>query len=94
MKNLKWAAAGMAMLAAGIISLKLHAQTVASQDAFGLTGTVLMPSFTFVATAHSLQWQQITPVFCDVAPGTHNIDPAQIERLITPNTSSRAQIAP
>ena len=37
-----------------------------------------MPSFTFVATAHALQWQEITPVFCDVDPETYNIDPARV----------------
>ena len=38
-----------------------------------------MPSYTFVATAHALQWQQITPVFCDIDPVTMNIDAAKIE---------------
>lgn len=55
--------------------------------ALGLRGEVIVPAFTFVATAHSLQWQEITPVFCDVDPKTHTLDPAQIERLITPRTS-------
>ena len=55
--------------------------------ALGLTGEVIVPSFTFVATAHALQWQEITPVFCDVDPVTHTIDPDAIERLITPKTS-------
>lgn len=55
--------------------------------ALGLKGEVIVPSFTFVATAHALQWQEITPVFCDVDPETHNIDPAKLERLITPRTS-------
>lgn len=55
--------------------------------ALGLTGEVIVPSFTFVATAHALQWQEVTPVFCDVAPGTHNIDPGRVERLITPRTT-------
>jgi dTDP-4-amino-4,6-dideoxygalactose transaminase len=55
--------------------------------ATGLSGEVIVPSMTFVATAHSLQWQEITPVFCDVDPETHNIDPAKIEQLITPRTS-------
>jgi dTDP-4-amino-4,6-dideoxygalactose transaminase len=41
---------------------------------------VIVPSLTFVATAHALQWQQIRPVFCDVDPATHCIDPAQVER--------------
>lgn len=52
-----------------------------------LTGEVIVPSYTFIATAHSLQWQQITPVFCDLDPTTHNIDPAKIEQMITPRTS-------
>lgn len=55
--------------------------------ALGLQGEVIIPSFTFVATAHALQWQEITPVFCDVDPITHNIDPAKIEKLITPRTT-------
>src|SRR5438477_2059759 len=55
--------------------------------ALDLKGEVIVPSFTFVATAHALQWQRITPVFCDIDLGTHNIDPQKIEQLITPRTS-------
>jgi dTDP-4-amino-4,6-dideoxygalactose transaminase len=55
--------------------------------ALGLQGEVIVPSFTFIATAHSLQWQEIAPVFCDVDPHTHNIDPTKIESLITPHTT-------
>lgn len=55
--------------------------------ALGMTGEVIVPSFTFVATAHALQWQEITPVFCDVDPVTCTIDPARIEQLITPRTT-------
>ena len=55
--------------------------------AVGMHGEVIVPSFTFIATAHALQWQEITPVFCDVDPATHCIDPAQVERMITPRTS-------
>ena len=55
--------------------------------ALGLTGEVIVPSFTFVATAHALQWQEITPVFCDIDPQTHGIDPEKIESLITPRTT-------
>lgn len=55
--------------------------------AVGFRGEVIVPSFTFVATAHALQWQEITPVFCDVDPRTHNLNPSQIERLITPRTT-------
>jgi dTDP-4-amino-4,6-dideoxygalactose transaminase len=55
--------------------------------ALGLQGEVIVPSFTFVASAHALQWQEITPVFCDVNPVTHNIDATKIETLITPRTT-------
>jgi dTDP-4-amino-4,6-dideoxygalactose transaminase len=55
--------------------------------AAGLTGEVIMPSFTFIATAHALQWQEITPVFCDIDPLTHTINPWRVESLITPRTT-------
>jgi dTDP-4-amino-4,6-dideoxygalactose transaminase len=55
--------------------------------AAGLTGEVIVPSMTFIATAHALQWQEITPVFCDIDPRTHNLDPGRIEKMITPRTS-------
>jgi len=55
--------------------------------ALGMTGEVIVPSFTFIATAHALQWQEITPVFCDIDPRTHNLDPEKVEELITPRTT-------
>lgn len=55
--------------------------------ALGLTGQVILPSLTFIATAHALQWQQITPVFCDIDRKTYGIDPQEVERHITPLTS-------
>jgi dTDP-4-amino-4,6-dideoxygalactose transaminase len=55
--------------------------------ALELTGEVIVPSFTFIATAHALQWQEITPVFCDIKPKTHTLNPLRIESLITPRTS-------
>lgn len=55
--------------------------------ALDLKGEVIVPSFTFIATAHSLRWQGITPVFCDIDPESHHLDPADVERLITPNTT-------
>ena len=55
--------------------------------ALGMTGEVIVPSFTFIATAHALQWQEITPVFCDIDPQTHNLDPRRVEALITPRTT-------
>lgn len=55
--------------------------------ALDLKGEVIVPSLTFVATAHALQWQEITPVFCDVDPVTLCIDPKEVERHITPKTT-------
>lgn len=55
--------------------------------ALKLEGEVIVPSWTFVATAHALHWQGITPVFADIDPATHNLDPAAVRRMITPRTS-------
>ncbi|HRI11760.1 MAG TPA: DegT/DnrJ/EryC1/StrS family aminotransferase [Verrucomicrobiota bacterium] len=55
--------------------------------AAGLRGEVIVPSFTFIATAHALQWQEITPVFADIDPATHCLNPAVIERHITHRTT-------
>lgn len=55
--------------------------------ALGLTGEVIVPSFTFVATAHALYWQGIRPVFADIDPDTHTLDPAAVEAAITPRTT-------
>jgi len=55
--------------------------------ALGLTGEVIVPSYTFVATAHALHWQGLTPVFADIDPSTHNLDPDAVRRMITPRTS-------
>lgn len=55
--------------------------------ALGLTGEVIVPSFTFVATAHALQWQETTPVFADIDPRTHMLDPRQVAAHITPRTT-------
>lgn len=51
-----------------------------------LEGEVIIPSFTFVATAHALQWQKITPVFCDIKDDL-SLDIEKAERLITPKTT-------
>lgn len=56
--------------------------------ALALTGEVIVPSFTFIASAHALEWLGITPIFCDIDENTHNLDPARVEELITSNTSA------
>ncbi|MDP2834903.1 MAG: aminotransferase class I/II-fold pyridoxal phosphate-dependent enzyme [Pseudomonadota bacterium] len=55
--------------------------------ALGMKGEVIIPSMTFIATAHALQWQEITPVFCDIDPDTHTLDVKRVEEMITPRTS-------
>lgn len=55
--------------------------------ALGLEGEVIIPSYTFIATAHALHWQAITPVFADIDPVTHNLDPDAVRRMITPRTT-------
>jgi dTDP-4-amino-4,6-dideoxygalactose transaminase len=54
----------------------------------GLTGDVVVPSFTFMATVSALVWAGLRPVFADVDAGTTNLDPAAAEAAITPNTSA------
>lgn len=52
-----------------------------------LRGEVIVPSYTFVATAHALQWQEITPIFADIDPTTHTLDPDAVRSMITPRTT-------
>lgn len=55
--------------------------------ALELKGEVIIPSYTFIATAHSLHWQEITPVFADINPDTHTLDPEAVRKMITPKTT-------
>ena len=57
-------------------------------EALGLEGKVITPGFTFIATAQSLLWTGLEPVFCDVDAQTHQISTAQIEKLMTPEVSA------
>ena len=54
----------------------------------GLTGDVVVPSFTFMASVSSLVWSGLKPVFADVDLHTTNIDPASVEAAITPRTTA------
>ena len=56
--------------------------------ALGLKGEVILPSFTFFATAHAARWNSLRPVFADCDTDTWNIDSADIEKKITPRTSA------
>ncbi|MEW8049641.1 MAG: aminotransferase class I/II-fold pyridoxal phosphate-dependent enzyme [Candidatus Thiodiazotropha endolucinida] len=55
--------------------------------ALQLKGEVIIPSYTFIATAHALHWQAITPIFADIDPHTHNLDPASVRCMISPRTT-------
>ncbi|MFN8093766.1 MAG: DegT/DnrJ/EryC1/StrS family aminotransferase [Vicinamibacteria bacterium] len=56
--------------------------------ALELTGAVVVPSFTFVATAHACRMEGLDPVFCDVSPTTLMAGPEEVERALTPATRS------
>lgn len=56
--------------------------------ALNLTGEVITTPFTFPATVQVLDWNGLTPVFCDINPVTLNIDASKIEALITERTSA------
>jgi dTDP-4-amino-4,6-dideoxygalactose transaminase len=54
----------------------------------GLTGEVVVPSFTFMATVGAMVWCGLKPVFADVDPGTTDLIPEAAEAAITPRTSA------
>jgi dTDP-4-amino-4,6-dideoxygalactose transaminase len=56
--------------------------------ALDLTGEVIVPSFTFMATVSAMVWCGLKPVFVDVDPHTTTLDPALVEAAITPHTSA------
>lgn len=61
---------------------------VTALQALRITGEVITTPYSFVATAHSLLWNNIKPVFVDIDPNTCNIDPDRIEEAITPQTTA------
>jgi dTDP-4-amino-4,6-dideoxygalactose transaminase len=61
---------------------------VTALQALRITGEVITTPYSFVATSHSLLWNNIKPVFVDIDPSTCNIDPELIEEAITPQTTA------
>jgi dTDP-4-amino-4,6-dideoxygalactose transaminase len=61
---------------------------VTALQALRIAGEVITTPYSFVATAHSLLWNGIKPVFVDIDPNTLNIDPSKIESAITPQTTA------
>lgn len=72
----------IALFANGTLAL------VTALQAMRVTGEVITTPYSFVATAHSLLWNGIKPVFVDVDPDTLNLDPEKIEAAITPHTTA------
>lgn len=72
----------IALFANGTIGL------VTALQSLRITGEVITTPYSFVATAHSLLWNGIKPVFVDIDPHTLNLDPASIEAAITPQTTA------
>lgn len=61
---------------------------ITALKALDIKGEVITTPYSFVATAHSLVWNGIKPVFVDIEPVTLNLDPSQIEAAITPRTTA------
>lgn len=61
---------------------------VTAVQAMKLSGEVITTPYSFVATAHAIDWAKLTPVFVDIDATSLNIDPNRIEAAITPNTSA------
>jgi len=72
----------LALFSNGTIAL------VTALQALRVTGEVITTPYSFVATAHSLLWNGIKPVFVDVDPISLNLDPSKIEAAITPQTTA------
>jgi dTDP-4-amino-4,6-dideoxygalactose transaminase len=72
----------LALFTNGTIALVTALQTLR------ITGEVITTPYSFVATSHSLFWNNIKPVFVDIDPDTYNLDPAKIEPAITPQTTA------
>lgn len=61
---------------------------VTALQALRITGEVITSPFSFVATTHSLWWNNIKPVFVDIEPEYFTLDPDKIEAAITPQTTA------
>jgi len=61
---------------------------ITALQALRITGEVITTPFSFVATTHSLWWNNIKPVFADIEPDYFNLDPEKVEAAITPQTTA------
>lgn len=72
----------LSLFANGTIAL------VTALQALRINGEVITTPYSFVATAHSLLWNGLKPVFIDVDPVSFNLDPDKIEQAITQHTTA------
>lgn len=72
--------------AVAVCNATLGLQLVAR--ALDLDGEVVMPAFTFIATAHAFRWEGLRPVFCDVDPETHVLDPKRVPEHLSELTAA------
>ncbi len=56
--------------------------------ALDISGSAVTTPFSFVATASSLLWEGVRPIFADINPKTWNVDPEKLEEIISPDTSA------
>lgn len=61
---------------------------ISALQTLNISGEVITTPFSFVATTHSLWWNNIKPVFADIDPDDLNIDPKKVEAAITPKTTA------
>lgn len=72
----------LVLVANGSLALQL------AYKALGLEGEVITTPFSFAATTSTLAWEGLKPVFADIDPNSFNLDPKNIQPLITENTSA------
>ena len=72
----------LSLFANGTLALVTALQTLR------ISGEVITTPFSFVATTHSLWWNNIRPVFADIEPDFFNLDPGKVEAAITPQTTA------
>lgn len=73
------------LVANGTLALQIAYRALGISSRDEPTEAITTP-FTFVATASSLKWEGVTPVFADIGPNPWCLNPANIEPAITPNT--------
>lgn len=61
---------------------------ITAMQCLRITGSVITTPFSFVATSHSLLWNNIKPIFVDISPDTFNIDSKKIASAISADTTA------